>query len=163
MISSNRRRTSSTCAVSALSHATRVSPDGPRILSTPVVATRDHLLAVTLWNLHRATHGNRYHPGVAAFLTDQWMSDVVAALNDAGAASDISLRLQQVVTGGPSGDVSFWTTFENGTVTGGVGDLSDPDVTITQDYETASELARGDLIAQAAFMQGKLKVTGNMG
>jgi putative sterol carrier protein len=36
-------------------------------------------------------------------------------------------------------------------------------VTITQDYETAAALSRAELNAQAAFMQGKLKVQGNMG
>jgi putative sterol carrier protein len=116
-----------------------------------------------LWNLHRATEGNRYHPGVKRFLTETWMADVVAALEATDAASGMSLRLQQTVTGGPSGDASFWTVFEDGKVSGGAGELADPDVTIFQDYETAVAIARGDLIAQAAFMQGKLKVTGNMG
>lgn len=104
---------------------------------------------------------------MSRFGSQGWIDDVVAALRRSTEASGslrgVSLRLQQIVSGTPDGDVSYWTVFEDGTVTGGIGEVADPDVTITQDHATAVALARGDLNAQAAFMQGKLKVTGNMG
>lgn len=101
------------------------------------------------------------------FLSPEWIKTVVDALNDSDdvrqALKGVELVLQQVVTGAPEGDVSYWTRFEDGKVEGGLGEADSADVTITQDYETAAALSRAELNAQAAFMQGKLKVTGNMG
>ncbi|MEX0873613.1 MAG: SCP2 sterol-binding domain-containing protein [Actinomycetota bacterium] len=101
------------------------------------------------------------------FLSPEWAESVTIALNDStdikGALKDVELTLQQIVTGGPDGEVTYWTRFVDGYVEGGVGDAPEPDVTITQDYETAVALARDELNAQSAFMQGKLKVKGNMG
>lgn len=104
---------------------------------------------------------------MAKFLTQEWADEVLAALNASNdvkaATKGVQLCIQQVVTGVPDGDVSYWTKFDDGTVAGGIGDAPDADVTISQDYDTAVALNKGELNAQAAFMQGKLKVTGNMG
>jgi putative sterol carrier protein len=101
---------------------------------------------------------------MSKFLSPQWAEALVASLNDSGTGASlpgVSFKLQQVVTGS-DGDVSYWIALHAGRFTGGIGPLADADVTITQDYPTAVELARGEVNAQAAFMQGKLKVTGNM-
>lgn len=75
-----------------------------------------------------------------------------------------ALTLQQRVSGTPRGDVDYWTAFDGGRVDGGIGDAPGAaDVTFAMEYETATALARGELNHQAAFMQGKLNVTGNMG
>ncbi len=101
------------------------------------------------------------------FLSSEWAEAVLEALNDSDdvrqALRSVELVLQQVVTGAPEGDVSYWTRFDDGKVEGGLGEAESADVTITQDYETAAALSRAEVNAQAAFMQGKLKVTGNMG
>lgn len=101
------------------------------------------------------------------FLTQDWIDAVFAALrasDDARAAlGEVELTMQQHVTGTPDGQVSYWTVFENGDVAGGMGDAPKPDVTFAMDYETATAISRAELNHQAAFMQGKLKVTGNMG
>lgn len=104
---------------------------------------------------------------MAKFLTPGWTEQVLEALNASDdvrrAISDTDLCVQQVVTGAPDGEVSYWTKFSGGEVTGAIGEADDADVTIAQDYDTAVALNRGEMNAQAAFMQGKLKVTGNMG
>ncbi len=101
------------------------------------------------------------------FLSPEWTQAIVDALNNSDdarqALKGVEFVLQQVVTGAPDGDVSHWTRFEDGKVKGAVGETESADVTITQDYETAAALSRAELNAQAAFMQGKLIVTGNMG
>lgn len=105
---------------------------------------------------------------MAKFLSDEWGDAVREALNGSDAVKDatkgVSLCIQQVVTGTPDGgEVKYWTKFDDGAVDGAIGEAPDADVTISQDYETAAAMNRGELNAQAAFMQGKLKVTGNMG
>ena len=42
------------------------------------------------------------------------------------------------------------------------GTLADADVTISNTYDTAVDISKGDLNTQMAFMTGKLKVEGNM-
>src|SRR5439155_26540803 len=104
---------------------------------------------------------------MAKFLTQEWADGVLSAMNDSddvrGAIKGVQLCIQQVVTGAPDGEVKYWTKFSDGKVEGALGEASDADVTITQDYDTAVAMNKGELNAQAAFMQGKLKVTGNMG
>lgn len=104
---------------------------------------------------------------MAKFLSQEWADEVLSALNGSddvrGALKGVELCIQQVVTGAPEGDVRYWTKFDDGKVEGGIGEAADADVTITQDYDTAVAMNKGELNAQAAFMQGKLKVTGNMG
>lgn len=105
---------------------------------------------------------------MAKYLTDEWADEVISALNAddsvRSAIKDVELCIQQVVTDVPGQDeVQYWTKFSGGEVSGGIGEAPDADVTISQSYETAVSMNKGDLNAQAAFMQGKLKVTGNMG
>ena len=44
----------------------------------------------------------------------------------------------------------------------GIGEVPNPDATITQNYETAVALDKGELNPQTAFMEGKLKIKGNL-
>ena len=102
------------------------------------------------------------------FLTEEWGDKVREALGSSEAVQNavkgVNLTIQQVVTDVPDqGEVKYWTKFNDGAIDGGIGEAADADVTIAQSYETASAMNRGELNAQAAFMQGKLKVTGNMG
>lgn len=96
------------------------------------------------------------------FGTQEWL-DAVAAQVAADEIADVTFTLQQVVRDTPDGDISYVVRFADGGAVASLGPADDAEVTITQDHATALELARGDLIAQAAFMQGKLKVTGDMG
>jgi putative sterol carrier protein len=74
-----------------------------------------------------------------------------------------SAKMQYVVTGGPSGDVSYYWVLENGKLLESkLGTLEDAEVTLTQSYDDSVKVAKGELDANAAFMQGKVKVTGNM-
>ena len=100
------------------------------------------------------------------FLSPGWAEQVKTALNadDAfrGAAKTASARLQQVITG-PDGETKYWITIADGAIDMGVGEVPEPDASITQSYDTAVALARSELSPVTAFMTGKIKVQGNMG
>jgi putative sterol carrier protein len=100
------------------------------------------------------------------FLTQQWAQEVTQALNASidfrTAAAGKQVRLQQVVTDGPQGETKYYFTLEEGAAEVGIGELADADAIVTQDYATASAISRGEVGPQQAFMQGQLKITGNM-
>lgn len=102
---------------------------------------------------------------MAKFLSEEWANEVKAALasNEAvkSAAGSMSARIQQVVNG-PDGETKYWFKLENGDLDLGLGDIENPDATITQDYDTAVALSKNELTGTAAYMSGKLRVSGDL-
>ncbi|MFQ5948408.1 MAG: SCP2 sterol-binding domain-containing protein [Acidimicrobiia bacterium] len=101
------------------------------------------------------------------FLSEDWMAAVTDALNGhegfSKAIETVDLSLQFVVTDVPEGDEThYYLAIDGGTATLAPGDLEEADATITNSYETASGISKGELNTQMAFMTGKLKVSGNM-
>jgi putative sterol carrier protein len=100
------------------------------------------------------------------FLSEEWAQEMTTALNASddfkNAASGQQTKLQQVVTDAPSGETKYYFTLEGSQAQVGLGEISDADATITQNYETATAINKQELNAQQAFMQGKLKISGNM-
>lgn len=98
-------------------------------------------------------------------LSKDWLDALCATLSasDDHTVRAIQLTVQQVVTDAPSGEVAYWLAFDHGAVTGDLGRAANADVTFEMDHATAVALAGAELNHQAAFMQGMLKVTGNMG
>jgi putative sterol carrier protein len=100
------------------------------------------------------------------FLSEEWAEALKAALNQdeafREAAGTVSARVQQVITD-DGGETRYWIVIADGAIDMGIGDLDPVDATITQSYDTAAALSRGELNAVTAFMTGKIKVAGNMG
>ena len=72
--------------------------------------------------------------------------------------------MQFVTTGAPEGDVAYYQVLENGKILESVlGEDPNADFTITSTYDDSVKIAKQELDANAAFMQGRMKVTGNMG
>jgi putative sterol carrier protein len=97
------------------------------------------------------------------FLTDEWAK----AVSDGLAASEpftssAAMSLQFVVNDAPEGEAKFYMDSTGETPVQAMGEMENPDVTITSSYETASAIFKGDLNTQMAFMTGKIKVAGNM-
>lgn len=102
---------------------------------------------------------------MAKFLSEEWANEVKAALatNEAvkSAAGSMNARIQQIVNG-PDGESKYWFKLEGGDLDLGLGDIENPDATITQDYETAAALSKNELTGTAAYMSGKLRVSGDL-
>jgi putative sterol carrier protein len=101
------------------------------------------------------------------FLTEEWTQAVTDALNAnegfTRAAGANTARLQQVVTGTPEGEKKYWFTLEGGKAQLGMGELEgSADATVTQDYDTAVKLSKNELTGMAAYMSGKLRISGDM-
>jgi putative sterol carrier protein len=99
------------------------------------------------------------------FLTDEWAAELTRRLNGSESFSKglggTNAKVQQVIST-PEGERRYWMQTEDGTIEMGSGDVPSPDATITQDYDTAVALARGELNPVSAYMTGKLKISGNL-
>ena len=100
------------------------------------------------------------------FLSQEWAEQISAALNSSAefrsAATSKGVGLQQVVKDAPEGEIRYYFALEDGDASIALGELTNPDATVEQSYETAVAMSRGEIGASQAFMQGKLKISGNM-
>jgi len=100
---------------------------------------------------------------VAKYLTQEWLDETREMAADQPERPGASVKMNYVVTGGPDGDVTYHWILENGKlIESKLGALDDGEVTLTMSYDDAVKQAKGELDANAAFMQGRVKVTGNM-
>lgn len=99
------------------------------------------------------------------FLSDAWIDalDRAARADDrlAELATDLDLTVEQHVTNGPDGDVTYHVRIADGTVRVASGP-TDADIRFHQDHETAVAIAAGLLSAQRAFMAGQLQIGGDL-
>ena len=100
---------------------------------------------------------------MSKWLTQEWLDESTRLAATQPVRPGVSARLQYVVTGGPGGDVEYyWIIVDGQLVENKLGALADSEVTLTESYEDAKRMQQGELDANAAFMQGRVKVTGNM-
>ena len=97
------------------------------------------------------------------WLSQDWLDESKKLAESQPERPGASARMQYVVTGGPDGDIKYYWVLDNGKLQESqLGEMPDPEVTLTQSYEDAKKIQQGELDANAAFMQGRVKVTGNM-
>lgn len=100
---------------------------------------------------------------MAKWLTQEWLDESKKLAEGQPERPGASAKMQYVVTGGPDGDIKYYWILENGKLLESkLGDLADAEVTLTETHEDAMRIQKGELDANAAFMQGRVKVTGNM-
>lgn len=99
------------------------------------------------------------------YLTQEWLDEASKLAEDQPERPGATARMQYVVTDVPGeGDVQYYWVLENGKlIENKLGEIPDADFTITTTYEDSKKIQDGELDANAAFMQGRMKVTGNMG
>ena len=100
---------------------------------------------------------------MSKWLSQEWLDETKKMADSQPERPGASAKMQYVVTGGPAGDIKYYWVLENGKLKeSNLGDLADAEVTMTQTYEDAMKIQKGELDANAAFMQGRIKVSGNM-
>ncbi len=101
---------------------------------------------------------------MSKYLSQEWLDETRTMADSQPERPGASARMQYVVTGGPDGDIKYFSVLENGKLLESkLGELPDADVTMTLSYDDSVKVQKGELDANAAFMQGRMKVTGNMG
>ncbi|MFN3257398.1 MAG: SCP2 sterol-binding domain-containing protein [Ilumatobacter sp.] len=103
------------------------------------------------------------------FLSEEWMTAARAIREQYSSEVppiETVLRINQVIQDVPFGDgeVQSFLDTSSGSVVMELGSLDEPDVTITTDYDTAKALFvdQDPAIAMQAFMNGKVKIQGDM-
>lgn len=98
------------------------------------------------------------------WLSPEWFEETRRMQNESQPERPgMSATLNFVVTGGPDGDVRyFWELQDGRLVRAELGQAPGADVTLTQTYDDAKKIQQGELDANAAFMQGRVKVAGDM-
>jgi putative sterol carrier protein len=101
---------------------------------------------------------------MAKFLTQEWLDLQKELAQEFPERPGATAHMQYKITGAPDGDVAFYTVIENGKILDNtLGDDAEAEFTMTVSYDDFAKTSKGELDANAAFMQGRLKVTGNMG
>jgi len=98
------------------------------------------------------------------YLTQEWHDEFKRLSNETQPERPgVNARMQQVVTGAPDGDIKYYWVIEDGKLLeSSLGELPDAEFTMTMGWADSVAVQKGDLDANAAFMQGKMKVSGNM-
>ena len=103
------------------------------------------------------------------FLTQEWIDEAKRLRDEVGPPATPpahTVRMNQVITDVPFGDgeVKVFMDTTDGDVNLDLGELENPDLTVTVDYETAKALIvdGNPQAGMQAFMAGKVKVQGDM-
>src|SRR5208282_1017523 len=99
------------------------------------------------------------------YLSQEWIDEYNAALEQDAVRAALkgkSAAIQMVISDSPQGEIRYWLRIADGGASAGLGDLADAEVTISQSYETSSQVNKGELDGQKAFTQGKVKIKGKM-
>jgi len=100
------------------------------------------------------------------FLGPEWLDALGRAAGQVALPPELRLTVQQIVTGVDrkpgTTEVRYHLVVEDGRLSVRPGQAPAPDLTLTQSYELAVALSRGETNAQQALSGGHLRVSGNV-
>lgn len=98
------------------------------------------------------------------YLSQEWLDLQKSTAEELPERPGATARVQHVVTGTPDGEVRYIQSVVDGRLEElALGNDPAAEVTLTQTYPDALQLAKGELAPAVAFMQGRVKVVGDMG
>lgn len=99
------------------------------------------------------------------YLSLQWIDALSAEVAASAAMRDLAdhhdVGVTQVVTDGPEGTVTYHLVVGDGRAEFGAGPAEREDVKMEQSWETAVGVATGELNAQDAFINGRIRLYGD--
>jgi len=101
-----------------------------------------------------------------SYLSQEWLDAGRELAQEFPERPGATARLQYQVAGAPNGEVHYYWVVDNGKLLeSSLGDDPDAEITLSMSYDDAVKMQRGELDANAAFMQGRIKVVpgSNMG
>ena len=113
-----------------------------------------------------ASPGRRGRFRRVRYLSARWIDaagEAIAA--DAGlpdALAGVTLTVEQRVEDTPDGPVTWHLTIADGRPSLNAGPAEKPDLRFTTGYATAAAIAAGRLPAQRAFVEGRLRIGGDL-
>ncbi len=100
---------------------------------------------------------------MALYLSAEWHQRVLDLAESLPTRPGVSARVACVVSGSPQGDVRYFQDVEDGRVVAqSLGERPGADFTVTSTWDDAVQILTGELDPNVAFMQGRMKVAGNM-
>jgi hypothetical protein len=100
------------------------------------------------------------------YLSPEWMDAARRALADDDthrpALAGVKVTVEQTVEDGPDGPVTWHITIADGHMALAPGPADHADLRITTGWETAAAVAAGTLAAQRAFVEGRLRLGGDL-
>ena len=103
------------------------------------------------------------------FLSEEWMTEAKKIREEYRGSSSAAaqpVKINQIITEVPfgDGDVKAFMDTSEGTMNLDLGELENPDLTVTVDYATAKAIMvdGNPQAGMQAFMAGKIKVQGDM-
>jgi putative sterol carrier protein len=100
---------------------------------------------------------------MSKYLSQEWLDEFVALAADQPTRPGATVKIQYKVTGGPDGDIDYYWAIDEGKILDAkLGTIDAADFTMTNTYDDGAKIQRGEMDPTAAFMQGKIKASGNM-
>ena len=100
---------------------------------------------------------------MAKYLSQEWLDEGRKLAQEFPERPGATARMQFAVTGAPEGDVKYYQVLDNGKILEStLGEDANADFTMTSSFDDSVKIQKGELDANAAFMQGRMKVAGDM-